>query len=487
MRQSPTKILILEDYPSDAELVNLELQEAEFDFVSKRVETKEDFLTNLESFSPDIILADYKMPYWTAIDALKLLKERNYNIPFILVTGNQTEEIAVESMKRGAFDYIIKDSLKRLPNAVTNALKNKEYEQAKLETEEALRSEYIFRKTIEDTMLAGINVISTNLSLTYVNAAFCKMVGWSREELIGMTPPFKYWPPDNKEELMNHIYSLLREMNLSFQFESKFQKKNGDHFYAQILSSAMKDCKGNITGWVRVVHDITEQKLKEEQIKSSLIEKDILLKEIHHRVKNNMQIVSSLLSLQAGFLNDNKLKEVFNESRNRIKALALIHEYLYKSKELKKIDFANYINDLVQNLFLSYRVNLNKLKLMMSLDDIDFDIDTSINLGIIINELVSNSIKHAFNSETNSENLIKIVLKEENNIIKMIISDNGKGFDYKRNFNEPDSLGLQLVRTLVDQLEGFLNIKSDNGLEYQIIFNYQPIKNSTYTDVHSDI
>ena len=228
--------------------------------------------------------------------------------------------------------------------------------------------------------------------------------------------------------------------------------------------------------------DITEQKLKEEQIKSSLIEKDILLKEIHHRVKNNMQIVSSLLSLQAGFLNDNKLKEVFNESRNRIKALALIHEYLYKSKELKKIDFTNYINDLVQNLFLSYRVNLNKHKLIMSLDDIDFDIDTSINLGIIINELVSNSIKHAFNSGTNSENLIKIILKEENNIIKMIISDNGKGFDDKINFNEPDSLGLQLVRTLVDQLEGFLNIKSDNGLEYQIIFNYQPIKNSTYTE-----
>ena len=473
---------MLEDYPTDAELINLELRKADFDFVSKRIETKEDFLTNLESFSPDIILADYKMPKWTAIDALKLLKERNYNIPFILVTGNQTEEIAVESMKRGACDYIIKDSLKRLPNAVVNALKHREFEQAKLEAEEALSSEYTFRKTIEDTMLAGVNVIDTNLSQTYVNAAFCQMVGWSREELIRMTAPFKYWPNDKKEELMNHIYGQLNEMNLSFQFETKYQKKNGEHFYVQILSSAMKDCKGNIIGWILVVHDITEQKLKEEQIKSSLKEKEILLKEIHHRVKNNLQIVSSLLSLQAGYLSDNKLQEIFNESRNRIKALALIHEYLYKSKEITKIDFAHYINNLVQNLFLSYRIDKNKYELIISFDDIDFDIDTSINLGIIINELISNSIKHAFNFKNNSKKIIRIVLEEENNKVSMIISDNGIGLDDKINFNNSNSLGFQLVKTLVDQLEGTLNIKNHNGLEFRIVFNYLSTKNTVYRE-----
>lgn len=482
MMSSPTKILILEDYPSDAELINLELREANLDFVSKRIETKNDFLTSLKNFSPDIILADYKMPQWTAIDAIRLLKEKDYNIPFILVTGNQTEEIAVESMKLGAFDYIIKDDLTRLPTAVANALKNREFEQAKIEAEEALRAEYSFRRTIEDTMLAGVQVIDINMSQTYVNAAFCRMIGWSREELIGTSPPFKYWPPENKEELLNHIYSLINDINLSARFETRYQRKNGEQFSVQILSSAMKDCKENITGLVLVVHDITEQKLKEEQIKSSLAEKDILLKEVHHRVKNNLQIVSSLLSLQAGYLNDDKLQEVLNVSRNRIKALALIHEYLYKSKELTKIDFANYVNDLVHNLFLSYRVNLNEHKLIMLLDNIDFDIDTSINLGIIINELVSNSIKYAFISETDSENVIKIELKEENGKVKMTISDNGKGLDDKKNFNNSDSLGFQLVQTLVDQLEGTLNINSDNGLEYQITFKYQPVKNPADTE-----
>lgn len=412
------------------------------------------------------------MPQWTAIDALKLLKEKNYEVPFILVTGNQTEEIAVESIKQGAVDYILKDSLKRLPNAILNALKNKEFEKAKFDAEEALRTEYTFRKTIEDTMLAGIAVVDVHLTQTYVNAAFCQMVGWSKEELVGLVPPFIYWAADKKEELLNNMYSLIKKGRLSFQFETKYQKKNGELFDVQVLSSAMKDCKGNIAGWVMVVHDISEQKSKEKLIKASLAEKEILLKEIHHRVKNNMQIVSSLLSLQAGYLNDNKLQEVFNESRNRIKALALIHEYLYKSKELTKINFANYINDLVNNLFMTYSLDLKKFKFLLVFDDIDFDIDTSINLGIIINELVSNSIKHAFYLERNSENIISIILKEDNNNIHITIFDNGVGIEDKKNFKDSDSLGLQLVHTLVNQLEGSLDIKRNNGLVIEIHFNY---------------
>ncbi len=422
------------------------------------------------------------MPEWTAIEALKLLKEKDYQIPFILVTGNQTEEIAVEIMKLGAVDYVIKDSLKRLPNAIMNALKNRDFAKAKIEAEEALRAEYTFRKTIEETMLAGIAVVDVNLAQTYVNTAFCKKVGWTKEELIGMLPPFKYWPADKKEELLDIIYSLQKKSSLSLQFETKYEKKNGELFDVQILSSAMKDCKGNISGWVMVVHDITGQKLKEEQIRASLAEKEILLKEIHHRVKNNMQIVSSLLSLQAGYINDKKMQEVFNESRNRIKALALIHEYLYKSKKLTKINFKNYINDLVNNLFSTYRLDLRNFKFIIAFDDIDFDIDTSINLGIIINELASNSIKHAFNLERNSKNLISIKLKEENNQIYITISDNGMGINDKINFKNPDSLGLQLVQTLVDQLEGTLEIKRRNGLEIGIQFNYHLTSNPLHSE-----
>jgi PAS domain S-box-containing protein len=467
------KILLLEDYVSDAELIELELQEAGLNFIIKKTETKDDFLKILKDFFPDIILADYKMPHWTAIEALKLLKENTFDIPCILVTGNQTEEIAVETMKLGAVDYILKDSLKRLPNAIKNALKHKEAEKAKVKAEEALRDEYTFRKTIEDTMLAGVAVFDSNLTQTYVNAAFCKIVERSKEELLGSKPPYIYWPENQKEEMLNYLFDQMKKRDSSFQYETKYITKSGKLFDVQILSSSMRDCKGNISGWVMVVNDISEQKQKEIQINYSLKEKELLLKEIHHRVKNNMQIVSSLLSLQAGYLIDNKMQEVFNESRNRIKALALIHEYLYKTKEFTKINFANYITDIVNNLFLTYRLDFKECEFLLRLDDIDFDIDTSINLGIIINELVSNSIKHAFKTSTSSKNIITIKLTKENNRISITVSDNGTGIQDKKKFLNSDSLGLQLVKTLVDQLEGTFDIRSKKGMEITINFNYE--------------
>ncbi len=470
--KSPIKIILLEDYAFDAELVELELRDAGLEFEIKRADKKNEFKEILEDYIPHIILADYKLPGWNALDALKFLKEKNCDIPLILVTGTQTEQVAVESMKLGAVDYIIKDSLKRLPNAIINALKNKEFEKARFEAEEALKAEFIFRKTIEDSMLAGVTIYDTGFTQTYVNTAFCKMVGWSKEDLIGKKPPFIYWTKENKEKMLENIYSSSQKNKATIQYETKFQKKNGELFDVQVLSSAMKGCGGNITGWVEVVHDIAEQKQKEELIKASLKEKEVLLKEIHHRVKNNMQIVSSLLSLQAGYLNDEKIQEVFNESRNRIKALALIHENLYKSKELTQINFTNYIKDLINNLFLTYNLNSNKFKFIQEFDDIYFDMDISINLGIIINELVSNSIKRAFQATESSKNIIRIELKDNDGKINLTISDNWSGIKNNADFINSESLSLQLVKTLVDQLEGTLNVNNNNGSGILIQFNY---------------
>ena len=475
------RILLIEDYKFDAELVELELRDAGLEFEISKIDEKNEFKKLLDDFSPDIILADYKLPGWNALDALKFLKEKNYDIPLILVTGTQTEQVAIESMKLGAVDYIIKDNLKRLPNAVINAIKNKEFERGKFDAEEALKAEFTFRKTIEDSMLAGVTTYDTGFTQTYVNTAFCKMVGWPKENLIGKKPPFIYWTAENKEKILENIYSHLQKNIPTIQYETKFQRKNGELFDVQVLSSAMKDSSGRITGWVEVVHDIAEQKQKERQIKASLEEKEILLKEIHHRVKNNMQIVSSLLSLQAGYSDDEKIQEVFNESRNRIKVLALIHENLYKSKELTNINFTNYVKDLVHNLFLTYNLNSDKFKFIQEFDDICFDMDVSINLGIIINELVSNSIKHAFQHSGNSENIIRVKLKGNERKINLTISDNGKGIKKCKDFINSESLGSQLVKTLVDQLEGTMDVKNNGGAEISIQFNYvqdyKPIMN----------
>ena len=202
----------------------------------------------------------------------------------------------------------------------------------------------------------------------------------------------------------------------------------------------------------------------------SLHEKETLLKEIHHRVKNNMQIVSSLLDHQTQFIKDKNVDEIFAESQNRIASMALVHEKLYQSKDLAKINFLDYINDLAANLFQSYAENSGKIKLNMNIENIQVDIDFAIPCGLIINELVTNSLKYAFPAGRVGE--IKIVFrKTDKNMLELVISDNGIGIPPDLDFRKTGSLGLHLVTILAEnQLHGKININRNEGTEFKIEF-----------------
>lgn len=219
--------------------------------------------------------------------------------------------------------------------------------------------------------------------------------------------------------------------------------------------------------------------IKEHQkLLSSLEEKEILLKEIHHRVKNNLQIIYSLLGLQTKYVKDDIYLEMLRESQQRIKSMAIIHEKLYQSNDLSKIDFYDYINDLTGYLYETYRHN-NNLKIEINVEKIFLDIDTAIPCGLIINELFSNTLKHAF--PDNREGLIKVIFITENDYYLLCISDNGIGFSSDFNIRKSDSLGLKLVNSLVKQIRGNLEVISNNGLEFKITFrgclkNFLPSK-----------
>ncbi|MFN6480122.1 sensor histidine kinase [Nostoc sp. DedQUE07] len=216
-----------------------------------------------------------------------------------------------------------------------------------------------------------------------------------------------------------------------------------------------------------------ERKQAEEQIKASLQEKEVLLKEIHHRVKNNLQIISSLLNLQAEYLKDNQALEVFKDSQNRIESMALIHEKLYQSQDLARINFADYIQDLVTNLFYSYNVNSSAITLKMNVEEVFLAIDAAIPCGLIINELISNSLKYAFPQTEGGE--ISIDFRFDGvNLYILAISDNGVGFAQNFDFHNTESLGLRLVKGLTHQLKGNIDFSSNNGVKYKIIF---PTKN----------
>ena len=194
---------------------------------------------------------------------------------------------------------------------------------------------------------------------------------------------------------------------------------------------------------------------------------EIRKKEIHHRIKNNLQVISSLLDLESDKFEDEEVIEAFKESQNRVISMALVHEELYRSQDMESIDFSDYLMKLVNELSYSYAVNKEFIKIRMNVDPTFLDMDTAIPLGMIVNELVSNSFKHAFKQEKEGE--IYVNLSFENKKLTLIVGDNGAGFPENINFKETDSLGLQLVTTLTSQIDGIIELDRSKGTEFRII------------------
>jgi PAS domain S-box-containing protein len=224
----------------------------------------------------------------------------------------------------------------------------------------------------------------------------------------------------------------------------------------------------NITGIAVFSRDITEQKRHEENTLKSLKEKEILLKEVHHRVKNNLQVISSILSLQTAYLKDRSTINLLKECQNRIKTMAFIHESLYQNKDFSQINFTEYIITLVKNLFYSFETNQQKIKTNFAVDTIFLNLDLSIPCGLIINELVSNALKYAF--DDGRDGTVFITLKKDKGKIRMIVADNGKGIPPEVDYRSTETLGLQLVTTLTEQINGTITMNRNKGTTFEIIF-----------------
>ena len=220
------------------------------------------------------------------------------------------------------------------------------------------------------------------------------------------------------------------------------------------------------------VIDITERKQQEEQLKSTLKEKDLLLSEIHHRVKNNLQIIDSLLGMQSDKLMDDTAMAALKESQNRVKSMALIHQTLYESLDFSRIDFASFIQSLIGNLSISYALDASKIAVTIDADQIHLPIDISIPLALILNELCTNAMKYAFADGRNGK--IKICLKLQSPERLMVrVSDNGTGIPDDFDFENTTSLGLQLVQLLSEQISAELAIRRKNPTRFTLMIPFQ--------------
>jgi PAS domain S-box-containing protein len=259
-------VLIVEDLESDARLLELHLQDAGYAPTVLRVETREAMSAALDRQAWDVIIADYKLPRFGGLEALALVKENGLDVPFIVVSGQITEDTAVAAMKAGAHDYVMKDNLARLAPAVQRELREAEDRRQRRHAQEKLKAEQVFRQAIENSVPAGIAAVDLDGRQAYVNPAFCAMVGWSEAELVGARPPFVYWPPEQIENITDALAKVVEDSAPVGGLELRFRRRTGERIDVLLQITPLKDAFGNVTGWVSSASDITERKRAETRL-----------------------------------------------------------------------------------------------------------------------------------------------------------------------------------------------------------------------------
>jgi PAS domain S-box-containing protein len=333
--------------------------------------------------------------------------------------------------------------------------------------EELYLSEARFRLAIDN--IPDVFVLyDAQRRFQFVNAEGLRRGKKSLEQHRGCTDE-EIWPPEVTNEYLPILKRAVETRTIQSK-ECNIVLPNIGTFTNIVSYVPLVDEQGKIYQILGITHDITARKQAETKIQESLREKEVLLKEIHHRVKNNLQVISSLLDLQSQYLNDSVMLEVFRESCNRVRSMALVHEQLYQSKDCAKISCVEYFQDLTNYLCRVYGVKANKITLQLEVDQINLNINTAIPCGLIVNELVSNALKYAF--PNGLQGVIKVALCSLNRSqFLLMVKDNGIGFSRDWEFNRVKSLGLQLVRVLTNQLEGTLEIEHNGGTEFRIQFS----------------
>jgi len=309
----------------------------------------------------------------------------------------------------------------------------------------------------------AIAVLDNKDIILKVNNAFTALFGFTHDECIGKPINSLVVPDPLKKEGLEATMQVASGQNINI--ETVRQTKSGDMIHVSIIGKPIL-MENNQIAVYGIYRDITPQVKTQEKIVKELKEKEVLLKEIHHRVKNNMQIISSLLNIQARNIDSDKDREIFRDSQNRIKSMALIHERLYKSNDLTHISFTEYTRKLASYLLASYcnlPINVN---FKLDIQEVGISINQAIPLGLILNEVISNSLKHAFQETPKPE--IGICLTKEGNNFTLIIYDNGSGLPETFDKSGENSLGLHLINTLVTQIHGKLDVDNAGGLKYRI-------------------
>ncbi len=365
-----------------------------------------------------------------------------------------TEEVRKEELEN--------EKIKALAAEKSNKKLQKEIEERK-NIEYKLIENQKYTKSIIESSIDIICASDVKGNIIEFNKSGLEIFGYDNEELKKIKAQALY---ANRAD----FYTVGKELKNKGIFigEVKNKRKNGEIFTSFLSASVLYDQQGNHIGSMGVSRDITEQKIATERLADSLKEKEVLLKEVHHRVKNNLQVISSILNLQSSYVKEESILNILRESQNRIKSMSFIHESLYQSNDFSQINFSEYVISLSKNLVHSYGVFDNFVKLELQVENVSLNLDQSIPCGLLINELVSNALKYGFPDK--KKGTITIELFEKNEYLHLMVKDDGVGMPSTINYKETDTLGLQLVMTLVEQIGGTIKLENVAGTEYTLIF-----------------
>ena len=380
----------------------------------------------------------------------------------LLVQERLVGVLDIQDNKTGVFNSEDVAVLQSLARYIAHVLDSRQKELALRESLEKYR-------TIIENIQEGYYEVDLAGNFTFANDSLCRMLGYPMERVLGMNNREYMDEPSARQiySVFNRVFKTGEPVNL---VELDVITADGNKHHAEFSVSLMRGPDNQPVGFRGIIRDVTQRKLAEERIKASLREKEVLLREIHHRVKNNLQVISSLLNLQSRSLSDPAILKVFKECQNRVRSMALVHEKLYRSGDLSRIDFSEYIRSLVYHLCHVHQIDSSRIHLREEVEAIQLDINTAIPCGLILNELVSNSLKHAFPDGREGEIYVQFKRQGENRLL-LSVRDDGIGLAEDLDINKTSTLGLQIITLLVQQLDATLEIHRQPGTEFRILFS----------------
>jgi PAS domain S-box-containing protein len=386
------------------------------------------------------------------------------NLDYKVGTGTE-DEVGKLSRAFDAMTSNLKESGRELAE-YSKGLENK-VEERTAELDELLEKQ----KALLSTIPASVYFKDRNGNYIAANKAFSDKTGTSVDEIAGKTD-YDFFPKVQADDHREQDYEVMESGEPKYDIEELVTEADGGVVWTSTSKTPFVGSGGDVIGMVGMTLDITERKRVEDRIKAALKEKEVMLREIHHRVKNNLQVVSSLLNMQARNVTDDETRGILSESRDRVMTMSLIHSQLYEGSDLAEINMKEFVNRLLGQL-QCYQVGDTKITRVIRVDDYPLPISVAVPVGLIINELLSNALKHAF--EGRDEGRIEVSLTaSEDGRINLTVSDDGVGMPAGFDIDKSKTLGLRLVKILTeDQLQGTLEVTSDGGATFKMEFDVE--------------